>query len=92
MHQGRTLVCYFIVASLEPRKELTLRYETQRVYLSHIQQPSGCRYQNLKSFPFDSLLVFLLYMKTSPCHTVFLILVDVPSLQGLTVKNPPANV
>ena len=42
-----------------------------------------CRHQNLKSFPFDSLLVFLLYMKTSQCHTVFLILVDVPSLQGL---------
>ena len=42
-----------------------------------------CRHQNLKSFPFDSLLVFLLYMKTSHCHTVFFILVDVPSLQGL---------
>ena len=81
VHQGRALVCYLIVASLEPRKELTLCCETQRVCPSHILQPSGCRHQNMKSFPFDSLLVFLLYMKTSQCHTVFLILVD--SLQRL---------
>lgn len=51
------------------------------MYLSQAEQPLGFRSQNLEPFPFDSLLVFLLYTKAGQSHIVFLILVDVSSPQ-----------